>query len=177
MDIKCEFQEIVNEFFENISLKEGSILVLGCSTSEVCGARIGKGSAYEVGEQIIDILISETKKRGIYLAVGCCEHLNRAVVIEREAQEKFGFEEVCVVPQIHAGGSAGTAAFKKFDNPVMIETVNADAGIDIGDSFIGMHLKRVSVPVRLSKNTLGSAHVTYSKTRPKLIGGERAIYK
>lgn len=175
--IKNQVLNAMKELIETAELKAGNIVIIGCSTSEITGSRIGKGSVYDVGEQVIDGALEALKDTGIYLAVGCCEHLNRAVVIEREAAEKYGFEQVAVVPAVKAGGSAGTAAYKKFADPVMIEFVKAHAGMDIGDTFIGMHLRHVAVPVRLSVNSIGEAHVTFAKTRPKYIGGSRAVYE
>ncbi len=175
--IKQEVCKLMKELIDAAQLKAGQIVILGCSTSEITGSNIGKGSVYEVGEEVIDGALEALEGTGIYLAVGCCEHLNRAVVIEREAAEKYGFEEVTVVPAPKAGGSAGTAAYKKFRQPCMIEFVKAHAGMDIGDTFIGMHLRHVAVPVRLSSDTIGNAHVTFAKTRPKYIGGSRAVYE
>lgn len=176
-DIKDNAFIAMNELLDESGLTSGQIVVLGCSTSEICGNDIGKGSVYDVGEQVIAGILAATKPRGIYLAVGCCEHLNRAIVIERGAVEKYSLEIVSVIPQAKAGGSAGTAAYKLFDDPCMVECVKAHAGMDIGDTFIGMHLCNVSVPLRLSIKTIGEAHVTYSKTRPKFVGGSRAIYE
>lgn len=175
-----EIKETVKKSFEELceaaDLKKGQIAVLGCSTSEIAGSKIGKGSVYELGEEVVDGALEALKEKGVYLAVGCCEHLNRGVVIEREAAEKYGFEIVSVIPQVKAGGSAGTAAYKRFKEPCVVEFVQAHAGMDIGDTFIGMHLRHVAVPVRLSINSIGNAHVTFAKTRPKYIGGERAVY-
>lgn len=169
--------DAVNELIENAGIKAGQIVVLGCSTSEIAGSKIGKGSVYELGEQVISGAMSALIPRGIYLAVGCCEHLNRAVVIERSAAEKYNLEEVSVIPAPKAGGSAATAAYMHFNDPVVVEFVKAHAGMDIGDTFIGMHLRHVAVPLRLSVSKIGEAHVTYAKTRPKFIGGSRARYE
>ena len=176
-NIKEEVFRAMTSLADTAKLNAGEIMVLGCSTREIAGEHIGHGSVYELGEQVISGALAALKPRGIYLAVGCCEHLNRAVVIEREAALKYGFEIVCVVPQPKAGGSAGTAAYKFFDDPVVVEFVKGHAGMDIGDTFIGMHLRHVAVPVRLEKDTIGSAHVTYARTRPKYIGGSRAVYE
>jgi len=168
--------EAITELIETSGIKKGEIVVMGSSSSEILGEHIGKGSSAEVGEAVIEGALSAIKPHGVYLAVGCCEHLNRAVVIEREAAEKYGFEIVAVVPAIKAGGSTGTAAYKHFKDPVMVEFVKAHAGIDIGNTLIGMHLRHVAVPLRLSIDKIGEAHVTYAKTRPKYIGGARACY-
>ena len=155
-------------------LKKGDILVVGCSTSEVVGAKIGTNSDPNTAEEIFEGISSVLNEKGIYLAVQCCEHLNRAIVVERAAVP-FA-EAVNVVPQKKAGGSLATVAYARFANPVVIEEIKADAGIDIGLTLIGMHLKRVAVPVRLSKNKIGEALFTCARTRPRFIGGERAVY-
>lgn len=175
-DIQNEVKNAIDELIKESGIKSGEILIMGCSTSEIAGNKIGKGSVFELGDEVIDGALGAIENSGIYLAVGCCEHLNRAVVIEREAAEKYGLEIVSVIPQPKAGGSAGTSAYKKFKDPVVVEFVKAHAGIDIGDTFIGMHLRHVAVPVRLSVNKIGQAHTTFAKTRPKYIGGSRAYY-
>ncbi len=174
--IKNEVFKAVSELLEKSEIKSGEILIMGCSTSEIAGNTIGKGSVFELGDAVIGGALEALKDSGVYLAVGCCEHLNRAVVIEREAAEKYALEIVSVIPQPKAGGSAGTSAYKMFKNPVVVEFVKAHAGIDIGDTFIGMHLRHVAVPLRLSVNTIGKAHTSFAKTRPKYIGGSRAYY-
>ena len=161
---------------EKAKLHEGQLVVVGCSTSEICGSRIGSDSRPEVANVVFDAIYTELKSRGIFLAAQCCEHLNRAIIIEREAAEKYGWEEVCVVPRPHAGGSWATTCWKKFREPVAVEEIRAHAGIDIGGTLIGMHLKRVAVPVRLSLSKIGEANILCARTRPKLIGGERAKY-
>lgn len=176
-NIQKQVFDAINELADVAELTAGKILVLGCSTSEISGARIGKGSVPELGEEVISGAMAALKPRGIYLAVGCCEHLNRAIVVEREAAEKYGLEEVSVIPAPKAGGSAATAAYMHFNDPVVVEFIKAHAGMDIGDTFIGMHLRHVAVPVRLSINKIGEAHVTFAKTRPKYIGGARARYE
>ena len=175
-NIQNEVFSAIKELVAESGIKNGEILVMGCSTSEISGDTIGKGSVFELGDAVIDGALSSLQGSGIYLAVGCCEHLNRAVVIEKEAALKYGLEIVSVIPQPKAGGSAGTSAYKKFKDPVVVEFVKAHAGIDIGDTFIGMHLKHVAVPLRLSVNKIGKAHTTFARTRPKYIGGARAYY-
>lgn len=176
-NIKDKSFHAMNELLDASGLTSGQIVVLGCSTSEICGEKIGHGSVFEVGEEVIAGVLAAAKTRGVYLAVGCCEHLNRAVVIERAAAEKYNLEIVSVIPQPKAGGSAGTAAYRLFDDPCMVEFVKAHAGMDIGDTLIGMHLRHVAVPLRLSIDKIGESHVTYAKTRPKFIGGSRAVYE
>ncbi|WGG45516.1 TIGR01440 family protein [Rossellomorea sp. DA94] len=175
--LKDELQTILRDFSSQVPLKKGQVFVVGCSTSEVMGERIGTSGTIEVAEMIYDELKGWADSTGVSLAFQCCEHLNRALVLEREAAEKRGLDEVTVVPVRKAGGAMATKAYHSFDDPVMVEHIKADAGIDIGDTFIGMHLKHVAVPIRVSHKSLGEAHVTLAKTRPKLIGGTRAVYE
>lgn len=177
MSVKNEITKALNELFESTDTKEGMVLVVGCSTSEILGKKIGTSGEISPAEELFEVLYAETKKRGMFLACQCCEHLNRALVVERECLEKYGLCEVMAVPHEHAGGSFATAAYKGFKTPCLVETINADFGIDIGDTLIGMHMKRVAVPVRTSVNTIGKAHVTFAKARPKYIGGPRAKYE
>ena len=174
MNVKTQCVSATEELIKIAKLKKGDILVVGCSTSEVVGSKIGTNSDPDTAKNIFDGIYSALKPNGIYLAVQCCEHLNRAIVIERSALT-FA-EPVNVVPQKKAGGSLATVAYDEFTDPIVIEEIKADAGMDIGDTFIGMHLKKVAVPVRLSVNTIGEAHLTCARTRPKFIGGIRAIY-
>jgi len=167
---------ILSEFQQQISPKKGQILVVGCSTSEVVGEKIGSAGSMDVADLIYRGLERFSKETGIHLAFQCCEHLNRALVVERTDLERLFLEEVSAVPVPKAGGSMAAYAYRKFNEPVLAENIKADYGIDIGDTFIGMHLKPVVVPVRASLNRLGDAHVTLAKTRPKLIGGARAVY-
>jgi len=162
------------ELCEKAGLKQGQILVVGCSSSEICGERIGTGSNLEAAEAVFEGISAALAQRGVYLAAQCCEHLNRAIVAEAEAVP--GCEIVNVVPQPKAGGSFATTAYRRFRSPVVLEEIRADAGLDIGDTLIGMHLKKVAVPVRLTQTQVGSARVTAARTRPKFIGGERAHY-
>ena len=164
----------IEEIIEKAKLGKGSVLVIGCSTSEIAGSRIGTNSAPEIAAPVFAAFYECAKEKGIYLAVQCCEHLNRAIVIEREAAS--GLETVNVVPKPKAGGSMATAAYAAFENPVVVEEIRADAGIDIGFTLIGMHLKRVAVPVRLENDRIGEALVVAARTRPKFIGGARAVY-
>ena len=173
-EIEKQAKDIVLEIIEKAGLKAGQILVVGCSTSEICGSRIGSDSKPEVAEAAFRGMYAVLKDRGIYLAAQCCEHLNRAIIIEKAAVP--GAEYVNVVPQPKAGGSWATSAYSAFDEPVALEEIRADAGLDIGDTLIGMHLKKVAVPVRLTHNTLGEARVVAARVRPKFIGGERAHY-
>ena len=162
------------ELCEKAKLREGNIVVIGCSTSEVVGSKIGTNSSPETAGEIFRGLYDHAREKGIYLAIQCCEHLNRAIVTERKAVP-FG-EPVNVVPQPKAGGSLATQAYANFDDPVVLEEIQADAGLDIGFTLIGMHLKKVAVPLRLTNNTIGEAMVLAARTRPKFIGGVRAAY-
>ena len=156
--------------------KPGRIFVLGCSTSEVLGSKIGTARSPETAEAIIKALLKVTRAHGLYLAVQCCEHLTRALVVEEEAMEAFDLTQVTVHPVPEAGGSAASRAYELFEHPVVVESIRADLGMDIGQTLIGMHLKRVAVPVRLQVKTIGEAVLTAARTRPPLIGGERAKY-
>ena len=164
----------ISEIYEKAALKEGSILVIGCSTSEILGSKIGTNSAPSVAAEVFRAFFEFAKEKNFFLAVQCCEHLNRAIVIERRAASEL--EEVNVIPKPKAGGSMATAAYEQFSDPVVVEEIKADAGIDIGFTLIGMHLKRVAVPVRLENNKIGDAAVVAARTRPKFIGGSRAVY-
>ena len=172
--LREEIIEATQEICELGHLTAGEILVVGCSTSEVCGAKIGTDSVPAVAEVLVDGILSVLTPRGIYLAAQCCEHLNRAIIIEKAALPSA--DTVNVVPAPKAGGSFATAAYAAFKAPIAIEEVAAHAGLDIGNTLIGMHLKRVAVPVRLSVKTIGYAPLVAARTRPKFIGGVRAHY-
>lgn len=175
-ELKDQLTEIVNDILAEARLKKGDLFVLGCSTSEVVGGHIGKNSSAEVGQWIIRTLKELLDPKEIALAVQGCEHLNRALVVERTVAEAKNFEIVSVVPALHAGGACSVAAFDQFNDPVEVEHVVGQAGIDIGDTSIGMHIKHVQVPVRPRLKTLGQAHVTALRSHPKYIGGPRANY-
>ncbi len=174
MTIKEQAAAAARELITAAGLKSGDIVIVGCSTSEVVGSKIGTDSQPEAANEIFDGIYGVFQEQGIYLAAQCCEHLNRAVIIECEAVR--GAEIVNVVPQSKAGGSFATAAFAAFKEPVALEEIKADAGLDIGGTLIGMHLKRVAVPLRLSIKSVGEASLAAARTRPKFIGGERANY-
>ena len=175
-NIKAQAEKLVNELIEKAKLRKGDLLVIGCSSSEIVGDEIGKGSSVEAAEAVFEGIYPALKEKGIYLAAQCCEHLNRAIITERDYAEKHGLEIVNVVPQPKAGGSFATTCYKNFSSPVAAEYIKADAGMDIGLTLIGMHLKSVAVPVRLSINKIGCANVVFARTRPRCIGGIRAIY-
>ena len=174
--IKSDLATITQDVLAAAKLHEGDIFVLGCSTSEVVGGAIGQASSPEVGATIIQVLREQLHAKGIHLAVQGCEHINRSVVVERSVARAHNFEIVSVVPAMHAGGACSVAAFQQFNDPVEVEHIVAQAGLDIGDTAIGMHVKFVQVPVRPSIQTLGSAHVTALRSRPKYVGGPRATY-
>lgn len=169
-------EELAEEFIKEAKLKKGQIAVIGCSTSEICGSKIGTNSKYDIAEIVFKALHKIFDEHGIYMAAQCCEHLNRAIIIERELADKLGLDEVNVIPQPKAGGSFATAAYKFFNDAVAVEKIRADGGIDIGCTLIGMHLKEVAVPLRLTKKYLGNAPIICARVRPKFVGGSRAIY-
>lgn len=175
--IKMQSAKAISELIALSELKEGSLVVIGCSSSEIGGYKIGSHSTYEIAEAVFGGIYPVLRERKIEIACQCCEHLNRAVILERSTAEKYGFEIVSVVPKPKAGGSWATAAYKNLSDPVAVEFVKADAGLDIGGTLIGMHLKHVAVPVRLSLNKIGEANIIAAKTRPKYIGGPRAEYE
>lgn len=172
-----ELEFILSEFAVQASLNPGQLVVIGCSTSEVIGKKIGTAGTVEVAEMIFRRLSQFAQGAGVSLAFQCCEHLNRALVVERAVAAERGFDEVSVVPVRTAGGAMATYAFDMLEDAVVVEFIKADAGIDIGNTLIGMHIKHVAVPVRVGQKSVGHAHVTLAKTRPKLIGGPRAVYE
>lgn len=172
--IYLQTKAVIEELGQKANLKPGNIVVVGCSTSEVLGSKIGTNSSPETAKQIFDALWEYTSEHGLYLAVQCCEHLNRAIIIEQQAVPNG--EIVNVVPQPKAGGSLATQAYAGFKEPVAVEEIRADAGLDIGFTLIGMHLKKVAVPVRLEHDRIGEARIVAARTRPKFIGGARAVY-
>lgn len=174
--LKEQAEQAVNELIAISGIKKGEIFVVGCSSSEIVGGHIGKDSSLEAAQAVFGAIYETLKEKGIYLAAQCCEHLNRALIIERECAEKYGYEIVSVVPWQHAGGSFATTAYANFKEPVAVEHIKAHAGLDIGDTLIGMHLRDVVVPVRLKIKKIGEANLVAARTRPKYIGGERAHY-
>ena len=176
-DIKRAAADAAAELCAEGGLKEGDIFVVGCSSSEITGKHIGKFSAFEAAKAVFEGIYPVLSEKGIFLAAQCCEHLNRALIIEAECAEKYGYEAVSVRPQPKAGGSFATVTYDNFKSPVAVEHIKAHAGIDIGGTLIGMHLRDVAVPVRLSVKTIGEANILCARTRPKYIGGPRAIYE
>ncbi len=175
--VKKDLITIADDVLEQTNIEKGDIFVVGSSSSEVIGGVIGKASSEEVGKVIAETLLHFFNDTGIFLAFQGCEHINRSLTVEKEVAKKYGLSQVSVVPKFHAGGATATAAYQLMNNPVVVEFISADAGVDIGDTSIGMHIRHVQVPIRPSIKTLGNAHVTALGHRPKLIGGSRAEYK
>lgn len=174
--IRLDVERLMDEWLETDYLKAGDVLVIGCSTSEVAGKQIGTSGSEEVAATIFNELDKYRKEKNFHLAFQCCEHLNRAIVLETSVQKKLSLDPVTVIPVPAAGGSMASYAYQHLQEAVVVEEIKADAGIDIGDTMIGMHLKKVAVPLRFQQKTIGNAHVTAARTRPKLIGGARATY-
>lgn len=176
-DIENDSRILIDEFLDLAHLEPGNLFVLGCSTSEVGGTMIGSHSSMDIAKTIYDVIAPTLQAIDVALCVQCCEHLNRAIVIEKEEADKRGLEIVSVIPYPDAGGAMATYAYSQFKNPVMVEFVKADAGIDIGGVLIGMALKHVAVPIHLVKRNILKAHVQGARMRPKYIGGNRAKYQ
>ena len=175
-EITAQARQAVSELLEVARLEPGDIFVIGCSSSEVGGDKIGSKSSPEIAQAVFQGVYPLLKERDVYLAAQCCEHLNRAIILEKEAARRYGLPLVNVGPQPKAGGSFATAAWAAFDCPAAVETIQAAAGIDIGGTLIGIHLRPVAVPVRLSLRQIGQANILCARTRPKFIGGVRAHY-
>lgn len=175
-EIEKEAYQAASQIIEAAGLKKGNLFVVGCSTSEVAGEGIGTFSSPELAKYVFAGIYKAVSEKEVYLAAQCCEHLNRALILEEEAVEKYGYEPVNVVPQPKAGGSFATVTYASLKSPVAVEHIKAHAGIDIGDTLIGMHLKDVAVPVRIAQKKIGSAHIVCARTRNKFIGGVRAVY-
>ena len=175
-EIQASAAQAMEELLEAAHLRPGALVVVGCSSSEILGQKIGKGSSPEAAQAVVDAIYPILKTHELNLAAQCCEHLNRALIVERAVMEKLGLEQVTVMPRPKAGGAFATAVYAAMNDPVAVEFVKADAGLDIGGTLIGMHLKHVAVPLRLTVKHIGEAPVTAARTRPKLIGGVRAEY-
>lgn len=175
-EIQTAARAAMSELLDTAQLKPGQLVVVGCSSSEIMGQKIGKGSTPEAAQAVVRAFLPILQERGVHLAAQCCEHLNRALIVERAVAEARGLEIVCVRPRPKAGGSFATAVYDAMEDPVAVEFVRADAGLDIGNTMIGMHLKHVAVPLRLCVKRIGEAPVNAARTRPKLIGGVRAEY-
>ena len=178
-EITAQSKQAVTEILEGARLNPGDIFVIGCSSSEILGSQIGTATNLDSANAVYDGIIPILKEKGIFAAAQCCEHLNRALVVERETMIKYGFEQVNAIPQPnHAGGAFATVCFERFDDPVLVESLNqkADAGIDIGGTMIGLHKHNVVVPMRISLRKIGEAPIICARHRPKYVGGQRAIY-
>jgi len=175
--VAAQARQATEELLAAARLERGDIFVVGCSSSEIVGGRIGHASSLEAAQAVFAGIYPALQERGIWLAAQCCEHLNRALVLERDCARQYGYDPVCVIPQPKAGGSFATTAWKSFTDPVAVEHIRAHAGLDIGGTMIGMHLRDVAVPVRLSLDHIGQAILLCARTRPKLIGGSRAVYE
>lgn len=175
-EITLQAQEAAEQLLAAANVEKGGVLVVGCSSSEVGGEKIGTASSVDIAEAVFNGIYTVTQKAGIYLAAQCCEHLGRALIVEREVADRCGWERVNVIPQPKAGGSFATTAYKRFQNPVAVLEIKADAGMDIGGTLIGMHLKRVAVPVRTQHKQIGNALLLCARTRLPFVGGSRAVY-
>ena len=175
-EIRAAAAKAMEELLETAAWRPGDLVVVGCSSSEIVGQHIGKGSAPEAARAVAEAVLPLLQERGLYLAAQCCEHLNRALILERDAADRWGYAPVCVVPKPKAGGSFATAVWGFLRAPTAVEHIRAVAGLDIGNTLIGMHLKEVAVPLGLSVGQIGAAPLTAAYTRPKLIGGARAEY-
>ncbi|MCA0971029.1 TIGR01440 family protein [Halobacillus litoralis] len=169
-------KNVVDGLLDSGTVKSG-VFVVGCSTSEIAGERIGTSGSEAIAEAVYKELHRLKVETGAQLAFQCCEHLNRALVVERSSAEAQKWPVVSAIPVPKAGGSMASYAYKQMQDPVLVESIEADGGLDIGDTLIGMHLKRVAVPLRLEQKAIGEAHITAAKTRPPLIGGARAVYE
>ena len=176
LKVREEAAEITRDLIVQAKPEKGDILIVGCSSSEVVGERIGTFSSVETAQAVFEGILGVASEYGLFLAAQCCEHLNRAVIVEKEIARREHLTRVNVIPQPKAGGSFGTTAFERFKEPVAVEHIKAQLGIDIGDTLIGMHLRDVAVPTRIETKQIGNAHVVCARTRLKFIGGERAVY-
>ena len=175
-ELRQQGYEAAKELLEAAHPAPGNLFVVACSTSEICGGTIGTDSSPQAAQAVFDGIYQAAREANVWLAAQCCEHLNRCLILEREAARQYGLEEVNVVPRPKAGGSFATAAYQAFAHPAAVEHIRAHAGMDIGDTLIGMHLKDVAVPVRIRQKEIGHARVVCARTRPKYIGGGRAAY-
>lgn len=177
LEVRRQVRQAVDELLSTAGLQRGHVLVVGCSTSEVAGSRIGTAGSDNVARSVLEPLWEATQEQGIYLACQCCEHLNRAMVVQAEAADRYRWDPVTVVPVPKAGGAFAARAMHHMPGAIVVEEIQAHAGLDIGSTLIGMHLRRVAVPVRMALDMVGHARLTAARTRPKLIGGERAVYR
>ena len=177
MDIREQSRRAAAELLEKARLLPGDLFVVGCSSSEILGGTIGRASSLEAAQAVLDGIYPLLREQGVFLAAQCCEHLNRALIVEADCARRYGYDPVSVRPQPKAGGSFAASAWEAFERPVAVEHIRAHAGLDIGGTLIGMHLRDVAVPVRLSLDHIGQALLLCARTRPKFIGGSRACYE
>ena len=177
MDIREQSRRAAAELLEKARLLPGDLFVVGCSSSEILGGTIGRASSLETAQAVLDGIYPLLREQGVFLAAQCCEHLNRALIVEADCARRYGYDPVSVRPQPKAGGSFAASAWEAFDRPVAVEHIRAHAGLDIGGTLIGMHLRDVAVPVRLSLDHVGAAILLCARTRPKYVGGSRAVYE
>ena len=177
MDIREQPRRAAAELLEKARLLPGDLFVVGCSSSEILGGTIGRASSLETAQAVLDGIYPLLREQGVFLAAQCCEHLNRALIVEADCARRYDYDPVSVRPQPKAGGSFAASAWEAFDRPVAVEHIRAHAGLDIGGTLIGMHLRDVAVPVRLSLDHIGQALLLCARTRPKFIGGSRACYE
>ncbi|MFT8363908.1 MAG: TIGR01440 family protein [Sporolactobacillus sp.] len=175
-DWQAQLDQALTDLQQAMAFNDNKLLVIGCSTSEVNGGKIGTAGSADVAAVLFRTFESWHERTGIHFAFQCCEHLNRALILDRKQADKRGYDQVTVRPIRHAGGAMATYAFEHMDDPIVVEAIQADGGIDIGDTLIGMHLKTVAVPVRSIVPRIGKANLVMARTRPKLIGGVRAVY-
>ena len=177
-DVSAAARRAVEIILESRQPKKGEILVIGCSTSEIIGERIGSASSEDAARAVMDGVLPPLEGKGLYLAVQGCEHINRALSVPRACMEQYGLQEVWVVPWLHAGGAFATEAFHRLPDRVMVEDLRGQAtmGMDIGGTLIGMHLHPVVVPVHTDLRHVGEATLLLARSRPKYVGGPRAQY-
>lgn len=175
--VRGDMDAVVDEWKNSGYLKENDLFVVGCSTSEVTGQHIGTAGSEEIAFTLFEKLEQLQQETQVRLAFQCCEHVNRALVVESSTKALYQLDEVAVIPATNAGGSMATQAYHRMSDPVVVETIQASAGIDIGETMIGMQLKHVAVPLRMKQRQVGNANLQAARTRPKLIGGERAVYR
>ena len=172
--IEKDAKRVTLELLQAAKLDPKDAVVIGGSTSEIVGEHLGSNTNLEVAKAVVKTIVNVLKEKDIYPVIQSCEHINRALVVEREYAKLHNLEPVNVIPVETAGGGFSTAAMEILDDPVVVERVGVDAGIDIGDVFIGMHIKNVGVVVRSDIKQIGKAHLSMIRTRLKLIGGDRS---
>lgn len=174
--ISEDTRKVMESLLAEVKVIKGKVLLIGCSTSEVSGERIGTGGSADAASQMADVFFEYAKKYDFKLSFQCCEHLNRSLVVERSLLEEKNLTEVNAIPVKRAGGAMAEEAYKRFEEPCLAESIEADLGLDIGFTLIGMNLKKIAVPIRLKEDKIGETKVVFAKTRPKYVGGERAVY-